>query len=79
MKGNDKLKRKTAVQLGLMAATTFIQVHAQEPSRYMGGDVSLEKAPNGALVHAEVLKPARVSSISNPLRRRSQTGSTAMN
>lgn len=43
------MKRKTAVLLGIMVATTFFQVHAQEPSCYMGGEVSLEKAPNGAL------------------------------
>jgi alkyl sulfatase BDS1-like metallo-beta-lactamase superfamily hydrolase len=56
MMGGNKMKRKTAVQLGIIAATIVCQVHAQEPSRYMGGDVSLEKAPNGALVNAEVLK-----------------------
>ncbi len=29
---------------------------AQEPSRYMGGTVDLVKAPNGAIVNAEILK-----------------------
>ena len=29
--------------------------HAQEKSRYMGGDVELVKAPNGAIVNAQVL------------------------
>ena len=43
------MKRKTTVLLAIMFAATCFQVHAQEPSRYMGGDVSLEKAPNGAL------------------------------
>lgn len=50
------MKRKMAVLLGIMVATALFQVHAQEQSRYMGGEVSLEKAPNGALVNAEVLK-----------------------
>ena len=31
-------------------------VFAQEKSRYMGGDVELVEAPNGAIVNAEVLK-----------------------
>jgi hypothetical protein len=29
--------------------------HAQEKSPYMGGDVELIKAPNGAIVNAQVL------------------------
>ncbi len=33
-----------------------ISTYAQEKSRYMGGDVELSKAPNGAIVNVEVLK-----------------------
>lgn len=47
---------RTAALLGIMLATTSIQVYAQEQSRYMGGEVTLETAPNGALVNVEVLE-----------------------
>jgi alkyl sulfatase BDS1-like metallo-beta-lactamase superfamily hydrolase len=56
MNGENNMKRKTAIFLGVMVATASFQVHAQEKSRYMGGEVSLETAPNGALINAEVLK-----------------------
>ena len=35
---------------------TYTTANAQELSRYMGGEVELETAPNGAIVNAEVLK-----------------------
>ena len=35
---------------------TYTTANAQELSCYMGGEVVLETAPNGAIVNAEVLK-----------------------
>jgi len=35
-----------------------INSYAQEKSRYMGGEVELITAPNGAIVNSEVLKIA---------------------
>ena len=52
--------RKGIVMVAALAATLLTQglfsAHAQEKSRYMGGEVTLTKAPNGAVVNAEVLE-----------------------
>lgn len=59
------MRRSTLRRYGLVLATvasvacalTLLppQSYAQGKSRYMGGEVTLEKAPNGAVVNAEVL------------------------
>ncbi len=46
-----------AIMLGVFVTTVvLLPAQAEQKSRYMGGEVSLKKAPNGALVNAEVLK-----------------------
>lgn len=35
-----------------------VQVRAEKPSPYMGGEVNLVEAPNGAIARAEVLETA---------------------
>jgi alkyl sulfatase BDS1-like metallo-beta-lactamase superfamily hydrolase len=50
------MKSQTIVLLGILLAASFFQLQAQAQSRYMGGEVSLQEAPNGALVNAEVLE-----------------------
>ena len=51
---------KTTVMVAALAVAMLTQglftAHAQEKSRYMGGEVTLTKAPNGAIVNAEVLE-----------------------
>ena len=51
---------KTIVMVAALAAMFLAQgrfpADAQEKSRYMGGEVALTKAPNGAVVEANVLK-----------------------
>ena len=51
---------KTIVMVAALAVALLTQAlcpaYAQEKSRYMGGDVTLTKAPNGAIVNAEVLE-----------------------
>jgi len=57
MKRKDVSRR--IVMVAALAAMSLTQglfpAHAQEKSRYMGGEVTLTKAPDGALVSAEVL------------------------
>jgi len=44
-----------AASAAVLVTQSLHLVHAQEKSRYMGGEVTLKTAPNGALVNAEVL------------------------
>ncbi len=51
---------KMIVMVAALAAMSLTQgrfpADAQEKSRYMGGEVPLTEAPNGAVVSAEVLE-----------------------
>jgi len=49
------MKRKIVVLLAITLVTACFQVHAQEISPYMGGDVKLTTAPNGAIAREDVL------------------------
>ena len=46
---------KNSIILAYMTIFTLC-LNAQDKSRYMGGDVELVEAPNGAIVNAEVLR-----------------------
>ena len=48
------MRKTTLLYVALLLVT--IHTHAQEKSRYMGGEVELVTALNGAIVNAEVLK-----------------------
>lgn len=47
---------KSVTLLLIIVCAVGIRTHAQETFRYMGGEVNLTEAPNGAIVNAEVLK-----------------------
>jgi hypothetical protein len=49
-------RRTTTLVAALVFLPGLLATHAQEQSPYMGGEVTLETAPNGALVNAEVLE-----------------------
>jgi len=42
--------------VGLLLSPGLFRAYGEEKSRYMGGEVTLKTAPNGALVNAEVLE-----------------------
>jgi hypothetical protein len=46
----------TVIMGVLITMLAILPASAGEKSRYMGGEVTLKKAPNGALVNAEVLE-----------------------
>ncbi len=46
----------TVALVALVLAPGPCLTHAAEKSRYMGGEATLVKAPNGALVNSEVLE-----------------------
>jgi alkyl sulfatase BDS1-like metallo-beta-lactamase superfamily hydrolase len=48
--------KKTKNLIAIFLLIMSITVYAQEKSRYMGGEVELVTAPNGAIVNSEVLK-----------------------
>lgn len=49
---------QTAVLLSLALSLVPVGTRAQESSPYMGGEVALTRAPNGAIVREEVLATA---------------------
>ena len=53
-----KTMRVLAHGTAILAITLAAQVQAEEPSPYMGGEVNLIEAPNGAMARAEVLETA---------------------
>jgi len=53
-----KTMRALAQVTAILAMTLAAQVQAAEPSPYMGGEVNLIEAPNGAIARAEVLETA---------------------
>ena len=52
----SKLGAITAALVSTVLTLSPLPAHAQEKSRYMGADVPLAEAPNGALIHAEALE-----------------------
>ncbi len=51
-----KPTKSIAMAAALLLTSGLFPAHAQEKSRYMGGEVTLKTAPNGAVVNAEVLE-----------------------
>ena len=51
-----KPAKSIAMAAALLLTLGLFPAYAQEKSRYMGGEVTLKKAPNGAVVNAEVLE-----------------------
>ena len=49
-------RKVIGMTVALLLALGLSPADAAEKSRYMGGEVTLTKAPNGAIVNAEVLK-----------------------
>ena len=55
------------VTVAILLTLGLFPAHAAEKSRYMGGEVTLTKAPNGALVNAEILKVSSKIAYSEPI------------
>ena len=46
-------RKVIAMAAALVLTSGLTRAHAEEKSRYMGGDVKLTEAPNGAVVNAD--------------------------